>query len=162
MTMRFPLLFLDVDGVLNSARWCREKPPGGGIGIDPSAARHLQRIIDETGCKLVLSSTWRKDYSIAVMRSKLIAAGMRDPVPLIGYTPDLDEPARPGCVINLAPTRGREVQQWIDTNGFSGPYVCLDDEVHDFLPAHPLVQTTFHNGLMREHADACIAILTGT
>lgn len=56
------LLFLDIDGVLNSTRyWSANKPlPMGKAGaLDPEAVERLNRIVDETGCDVVLSSSWR-------------------------------------------------------------------------------------------------------
>merc|ERR1712154_286611 len=59
------LLFLDVDGVINtSAMW-----PGQ---MTPMSDEHIMRIgqiIKETGCKIVLSTTWRY---MANKRKKLI------------------------------------------------------------------------------------------
>ena len=53
------VLFLDVDGVLNSRR--------DGYDIDLNTTSHmklLQKIIQQTGAKIVLSSTWRKEPAI--------------------------------------------------------------------------------------------------
>lgn len=153
-----PILFLDVDGVLNSHAYIDR---GGSLsckrdGIDPEAVTHLQRIVDETNCSLVLSSTWRLIHSLADMRGKLIAKGMRSPCPLRDKTPDLS--ARGGTVERYQ--RGLEVNAWIANVGFEAPYACLDDD-GDFLPGQNLVQTKFETGLLAEHADRCIAILTG-
>lgn len=49
------ILFLDVDGVLNSYK------TGGLYALKKPCLRRLQKIVEETGCKIVLSSTWRKD-----------------------------------------------------------------------------------------------------
>ena len=53
--MAMKLIFLDVDGVLNSAEWL-ETNQGE---IDPAKVRLLKQMIDATGAKVVLSSTWR-------------------------------------------------------------------------------------------------------
>ena len=157
-----PILFLDVDGVLNSHDYIRR---GGSLsctrdGIDPEAVKHLQRIVDETECSLILSSTWRLIHPLADMRGRLIAKGMRHPCPLRGKTPDLSEQQTKGA-IQIGVRRGEEVKHWIDRNRFEGRYVCLDDD-SDFLPDQPLVKTNFNEGLTAAHADQCIAILKGS
>lgn len=154
-----PILFLDVDGVLNSRAYIER---GGSLscrtdGIDPQAVGHLQRIVDETGCSIVLSSTWRLIHSLADMRGRLITKGMRSPCPLRDKTPDLR--ARGGKIERYR--RGLEVNAWISNMGFSAPYACLDDD-SDFMPGQNLVQTHFDTGLMAEHADRCIRILGAT
>ena len=151
-----PILFLDVDGVLNSHTYIRR---GGSVncrtdGIDPEAVKHLQRIIDETDCSLILSSTWRLIHSLSDMRGKLIAKGARSPCPLRGKTTDLS--SRGGTIERHS--RGLEVNAWIQSAGFKGRFVCVDDD-GDFLPGQNLVQTTFETGLTAAHAERCITLL---
>lgn len=54
-------LFLDADGVLNSVSWYREEwnkdhvyPQGD---FDPKCVEIVNRIVKETGCKVVVSSS---------------------------------------------------------------------------------------------------------
>lgn len=61
-------LFLDFDGVLNTANYAKRLKREGidlydefGPMFDPATIANLKRIIDETGCKIVLSSTWRNE-----------------------------------------------------------------------------------------------------
>lgn len=54
-------LFVDFDGVLNSdyyLRTCNEC----GLIIDPSRMELLKQIIDKTGAKIVLSTSWREHW----------------------------------------------------------------------------------------------------
>lgn len=146
-----PVLFLDIDGVLISAEFIQQG--GTSDTFDPQAVAELRRVVDETGCVIVLSSSWRLGHSLADMRGRLIAAGMRHPCPLIDATPDLWEKD-----VEHSPCRGEEVKAWIETRGFEGPYVCVDDDT-DFLPGQPLVRTTWAKGFTKEHADECIRIL---
>lgn len=73
------VLFLDVDGVLNSTEdWIESKLLGHEHN---SGTRHLSRaklallcmIIKHTGCRVVLSSTWRLHYSIEDFLEMLVA-----------------------------------------------------------------------------------------
>lgn len=154
-----PILFLDIDGVLNSHDYVRR---GGSLscrtdGIDSLAVAHLQRIVDETHCSLILSSTWRLIHPLSEMRGRLIAKGMRSPCPLRGKTPDLSP--RGGTIERYQ--RGLEVNAWINTMGFKARYACIDDD-GDFMPGQNLVQTDFRTGLLAEHADRCIRILNAS
>ena len=62
------VIFLDIDGVLNTSKtfierkkyW--EKTGIWTLEIDEFRVEYLRRIIDETGAKVVLSSTWKKDF----------------------------------------------------------------------------------------------------
>ena len=51
------VLFLDIDGVVNNKR--TEKKSLRLMAIDPAMAALVQRIVQNTGCAIVLSSSWR-------------------------------------------------------------------------------------------------------
>ncbi len=51
------VLFLDIDGVVNNKR--TKKNFEGFTAIDPAMAALVQRIVQNTGCEIVLSSSWR-------------------------------------------------------------------------------------------------------
>ena len=51
------LLFLDVDGVLNTSR---ERNTHGIDFICSAKLKRLRSVVDSTGCELVLSSDWRR------------------------------------------------------------------------------------------------------
>ena len=58
------IIFLDIDGVLNSGRWFAKtggEPDADGYGVsfDPAAVDCLGRIISETGAEIVISSSWK-------------------------------------------------------------------------------------------------------
>ena len=58
------ILFLDLDGVLNTARWHRQADRHAmqdeyGYKFDPSAVTNLKKILDETGADIVISSSWK-------------------------------------------------------------------------------------------------------
>jgi Swiss Army Knife RNA repair-like protein len=157
-----PILFLDIDGVLNSLEFAKREQAsgklGGIIGIDPDAVKHLQRVVDETQCSIVLSSSWRIGAYVSDIRGQLIAAGMRHPCPLHDKTPVLEGKRVNGRYQNVL--RGEEVKLWRDTAGHEGTYVCIDDG-SDFLAGQPLVKTEWEIGMQSTHADLCIEILLG-
>lgn len=57
------VLFLDFDGVLNSERYCRFHPELEGAVFDPVCMLRLRRIVEATGAKIVLSTSWREHWS---------------------------------------------------------------------------------------------------
>lgn len=152
------ILFLDIDGVLNShAFWKR----CGELGIlpddkvDPLAVERLNRLTDETGAKIVVSSTWRLPYvwsrnlnSLIVRLQKLGIKGE-----IIGMTPDHRK------IFG----RGAEIQSWmlqarqdgIEIDSFA---IVDDDSDMDNLMDY-LVQTSMTDGLQEVHVQAIIEML---
>lgn len=55
------ILFLDIDGVLNSYQFYENKSNQELVDnpFDTACVRHLKTIIDATDAKIVLTSTWR-------------------------------------------------------------------------------------------------------
>jgi hypothetical protein len=81
-----PLLFLDIDGVLNCARFLAESTGGEGViivdgaldataHIDPRRVARLDQLLDATGARVVLSSSWRLLFGIEKTQSSLRAKG---------------------------------------------------------------------------------------
>lgn len=144
------ILFLDIDGVCNSAQYARklyeERGHGGLIGIDPVPTKLVHRIIEETGCKVVLSSTWR------------LYEGAREQVrnevcEFIDVTADHQRGAKWG-----AAPRGGEVREWLNAHPEVERYAILDDN-SDFYADQYLFLTTWERGLTPEIADKVIAHL---
>ena len=89
------ILFLDVDGVLNSYK------TGGMYALKRNCLRRLQKIVEETGCEIILSSTWRKDeYALRRLRRVLAYRNIR----IKDVTPILDK------------SRGIEIEEWLNRN----------------------------------------------
>jgi len=164
------VLFLDIDGVLNTERWhdrCVEAvvayADNFGYEFDPEAVEGLRRIVDETGADIVISSSW-KFWGLSTMQ-KLWAS--RDlPGKVIDVTPnnvsdemllsiDLDR-------MMLPAGKGSEIKEWLTANGNPDSYAILDD-MDDMLPEQQsrFVQIDPSVGITREDADRVITILTG-
>lgn len=104
------ILFLDVDGVLNSYK------TGGMYALKRNCLRRLQKIVEETGCEIVLSSTWRKDeYALRRLKRVLAYRGIKikDTTPIFqkGF-------------------RGLEIQAWLVSNPSPDGYkfAIVDDD----------------------------------
>jgi hypothetical protein len=159
------ILFLDIDGVLNGHDWNDEAK---SCNIRPECVAHLNRVIRETGCKIVLSSAWRyivlggdmtlKGFDYMLRTHGLICQS--DTMNLIvGCTvPDelAPRPVRDG-------ERGRQCREWLhgpenqwEVNWFA----AVDDEDHCFAEfGIPAVITDCARGLTAEDADKLIALL---
>lgn len=140
------VLFLDIDGVCNSRAFAEL---GNSLwnNTDPAAVALVRRIIDETKCKVVLSSTWRlyPDSRKAVKQQVCH---------YIDMTKDMQAGEKRGIV-----DRGVEVQEWLDRHPYVTQYAILDDE-SDFLPHQWLFKTTFEKGITEDIAQAVIDHLT--
>lgn len=107
MASGMKILFLDVDGVLNTYS------SGGLYTLKKSCLKRLQRIVEETGCKIVLSSTWRKD-EYALRRLKRVLKYRN--ISIMSCTPVLHNSIR-----------GLEIAMWLNSNNVS-TYAIVDDD----------------------------------
>lgn len=133
------ILFLDVDGVLN----CRTTYTKGSefFGIDPYMVLLVHRIIEATGCKVVLSSSWRHTEAGRKIVKKA--------VPFIDITPSL---------YGEGMTRGHEIDAWVRHHPDVSKYAILDDD-SDMLAGQPLFKTTWDEGLTQAIVDEVVAYL---
>lgn len=163
------VLFLDLDGVLNSPTWFRHRGPAGdGVeidhAIDPAAMARLNRLCAAVQPAIVISSTWRKIYPLTVLREHLHRLGLRADV--VGRTPDLAGRyvvlREASGVVRRGAQRGDEIQRWLDAHNLVESFVILDDESDMAHLRHRLVQTSWEHGLLDADVDRCIAMLGGS
>ncbi len=57
------VIFLDIDGVLNSRRYDRARDYSKQTDIDETRVPLVKEIVDATDAKIVLSSTWRYHWN---------------------------------------------------------------------------------------------------
>lgn len=142
------VLFLDIDGVCNSRAYlyrlrAKNKKATLWYGIDPVAAQLVRKIVKETNCDVVLSSTWR-------MYADGRAQVKRDVCHFIDVTKNMQQKEKRGVV-----DRGYEVEEWLNRHPHVKQYAILDDGA-DFHPYQWLFKTTFAEGLTPEIAEAVI------
>lgn len=160
------VLFLDVDGVLNSTKWMmsddRVTLHGGVWGMNINAVNILKYIVDKTKCKIVVSSSWRIG-GIEEGSSFYEELKRTDPSDtilnaVIGKTPQggyrIDEIGNGKSYV-----RGNEIQLWIDDNEFDGKFAILDDDSDMAHLSPKLVQTNLDVGLTRADANKVINLL---
>lgn len=131
------VVFLDIDGVLNHCDTRTPRPTPDEqlpIPVAPACMACLNRLVAETGAKVVISSSWRTfarwhDLGPALVRHGLVAE-------VIGETPDLvnDETwlenwrLRKGVAFSYEQLeRGWEIREWIAAHPDLTAFVILDD-----------------------------------
>lgn len=123
MTPTFKILFLDCDGVLNSQQTF-SRQYGESDPIDPEMIDRVRRIIAETGCKIVLSSTWRMNDKATRKVNSFI--------PIMGKTPYI-----PKLGGSEACERGYEIKSWLNRQALKSDFVVSNyailDDSNDML-----------------------------
>lgn len=155
------IIFLDIDGVLNSVdSMKRAGKHHFNDNPDPEHIKWLNFIIDKTGAKVVISSTWRKHASTVTMWRILALCGFKGEV--MGLTPETGD------------IRGNEIRCWIDryTNGMDWrmsnvnekaepieSFVILDDDSDMGALLPYLVKCKNERGLTEEEALKAVELL---
>jgi hypothetical protein len=141
------VLFLDIDGVLNSARTClahggypHEFGPTHMAMFDTTAVALIRGLCKTAGVSVVVSSAWRITHTW-----QEIGAGLD--LPTIDSTPRLVGP------------RGAEIQAWLDAHPSVTMYAIVDDD-SDMLPeqAPNFVQTSGFEGLSFSNFERLCAL----
>lgn len=119
------VIFLDVDGVLNSNDWYiyrRDAIEMDSVQtqypfyeFDPRAIERLNRIIKETGAKIVVSSSWRSGESTESLQKLLNLVGVKGEV--IGLTPHFWIKSSENLKNGYSVPRGCEIDWWLKNNG---------------------------------------------
>jgi len=173
------ILFLDMDGVLNGQHdkqfmeefkktHSRYEYENKFWGIDPDLVKYLKMIIDQTGCKIVFSTSWRyfDDHPNVGPDWKQTLAdllGMTKEL-FIGRTPDLVECEQWTAASDWKRRRGNEIYFWLKLNTEPGKYTfcVIDDEVSDILGVinpHNVVHTDCKTGLQMKDVTRAVQIL---
>ena len=137
------IIFLDVDGVLNSVQ--------DRFSTKLETRKHilfLRHIVNKADAEIVLSSSWR----ICGLLPKLCRILREYNLRISDITPYILDGA----------SRGREIRAWLDDHTGIESFVILDDEDFDIVNMFPdnIVKTNSEVGLQKEDAEKCIAILS--
>ena len=132
------VLFLDIDGVLNSwTDWVEKKEFGhphneGSTQINRSQLALISRVVRETECKIVISSTWRHYFSLDKIHKFFVERGWPHPREVIvGETPS-----------KLSNNhRGQEIEWWLEENSCDR-YCIVDDDASMFEEQLPYFVNT--------------------
>ena len=148
------VIFLDIDGVVNCYD-TKERAPSRVIGVEQRLIAHIKEIVDATGAKLVLSSTWRKDWAFNIMNGKdwhyLRDEFAKQGLYFLDYTPSRRDSHR-----------GEEIKEWLESTGYDvESYVIIDDEMFDIRDLHEghMVRTSSIDGIKPGAVKMAIQIL---
>lgn len=116
------VIFLDIDGVLNSDAYfdsIKDRVMEGiEADIDIKTIELLNKAVKETGAKVVLDSSWRYRRKADELQEVLAKYGIS-----IEKTPFIDN------------RRGEEIRQWLNEAEYVGynveDYILLDDDIFD-------------------------------
>ena len=164
------ILFLDIDGVLNTERQhdrCVnlgiDPVDGFGYGFDPEAVANLKRIVNETGADIVISSSW-KVWGLDAMQRMWVRRQL--PGKVIDITPNTDSDEMLLSIdldMGIPAVKGSEIKEWLSTSGSQVTDYAILDDLPDMLPEQQthFVQTDPRIGITEDDADRVITILTG-
>ncbi len=138
------VIFLDIDGVMNSVSTRPQDPRGLIDFLDPAHITVLNAIVRSTGAVVVVSSTWRLTMPFAALQAVFAAAGCV--AEIVDITPDIDARQR---VLEVAAWLARQTEA-------PARFVVLDDDFD--MPAFPdrLVRTRKLNGLCADDLPAVL------
>lgn len=167
------IIFLDVDGVLNSQATLNVDE-----SLEDSLILRLKKIIDATGAKLILTSSWRELWTaVKKLMDKLDKYDMhlsgmtghgvsKEFVAKKGFTPTkryvyVDYNYETGLKEEAVYDRGAEIAWWLDKHDSIESFVILDDDEYDIKIYYPdnLVNTNYKTGLSDEDVEKAIKIL---
>jgi hypothetical protein len=122
----------------------------------PDCVKALNRIIEASGAKIVISSSWRWANEGEDAKDYLIQWGVIGEV--IGITPILETAWKPENKLWTGVPRGREIAAWLAANAVDSFVILDDDGDMEELLDH-LIQTPFEVGLTEADADRAIEML---
>ncbi|WP_275372587.1 HAD domain-containing protein [Clostridium tertium] len=152
------LIFLDIDGVLNTERFCKIQVKQkladfytARFNFDPICMKNLKKLVDITNAYIIISSSWRinedsEDYMHLIANMKLYKIYDR----VISSTP----------IINGG-TRADEILSWLQgTEGISS-YVIIDDEASAVNDSNSgrLALCSEYNGFTSDIMEKAVNIL---
>ncbi len=115
------IIFLDIDGVLNSVLYNIGRREGDG-SIDKSRLVLLKELIDKTGAEIVLSTTWRRHWSPRADERDAIGDWLNELFEKYGIAIADKTP-----LIDVA-DRASEVRAWLaEHEGEVETFVIIDD-----------------------------------
>lgn len=160
------VIFLDIDGVLNDSQ-SKTKTPNGFVGIDDKKVKALGEIAKYLDAKIVLSSTWKNEWSKDKYLCSKDAIYMINKLKYKGNILIYDKINETTEV-----SRGWDILQWIRNHNVD-KYIILDDFGFDFLEYEEIsshviktldgIQTAYP--LMPNHVDYiddCIKIINNS
>jgi len=166
------IIFLDIDGVIATLDYTKN----GIWDLNPKCQKLLGEILEKTGAKIVLSSSWRKN-NLEETKDYMKSKGFWFVDEIVGITIRAYHYLDKNKKIHLSIPRGVEIKQWIDTHvhsengknwkkkkiGKDYNYVILDDDSDMLLEqVNYFIKVDGIKGLSEEDTLKAINILNYT
>lgn len=154
------VLFLDIDGVILDMNYLHDNHEDGPWTLNPEKLNILHEILNKTGAKIVISSSWRLLEEGMEYLEKYLGSCMH----LNNKTPINNNyeilPDGTTSKIYLGKIRGDEIKAWLDKHPEITTYAILDDDSDMLFEQKPFfVKTDTMKGLERFHIDFLVEIL---
>jgi len=162
----FKVIFLDIDGVLNSNFWNdnHQKEISDGTLIDEEKIKLLAQLVNNTNSKIILHSGWRFWFNselkpICKVAQKLVDLFRYEGLAIDGVTPDLTtEEIRNTKKFSLV--KAEEILSWLKLHNDVSGWVVLDDlELHNEQIERHQVKPDQKIGLTVENIEEAEKIL---
>ena len=162
-------LFLDIDGVLNHDTWFnspsyKNTQANWQVSMfDPDCVKRVNRILQETGAKLVVSSSWRGMTDLPEIFAEV---GLPTEFDITPFACNIYPDAFPitdffSDETDIRYWRGSEIKWYLDHNAKEDYTYCILDDDYDILEEQLeyFVCTSNPQGLTDKLADRVIKIL---
>ncbi len=149
------VVFLDIDGVLNSAVYDRER--GNGGNVDVTRLPLLREIVEAATAQVVLVSSWRTHWHAEPAHRDAIGEELDSVFRAHGIVLADKTPTEP-------PERAGQIVRWLEAHPETERFVILDDRRFGWGDLQPHVVNTHYRdgrGLEQEHVRAAVRILKG-
>jgi len=141
------ILFLDIDGVLVTMDSLCNSASGRAAAFCIDAVDNLNKLIEETEAKVVVSSTWRIGVAKCEMQQELNKRGVNCEV--VDFTPQ-----------TFGRHRSREIGSWLDEEN-DIHYVILDDDLgpsYNPFFGHRAVVTSMAGGFDEDSLEEALRL----
>lgn len=159
------VLFLDIDGVLNSTLWdqTHQTEIKNSILIDQEKVRLFASLIRRTDAQVILHSGWRfwYDDGMRPLRKETeVLSDMltQEGISLLGKTPDLTtEEIR--ATKMFSKIKADEILLWLDTQETAVNWIVLEDrDLHNATVSARQIKTDTTTGLTADDVEAAVRL----
>ena len=150
------VVFLDIDGVLNSRQYDLSRGDNEG-NIDISRLSLIKQLVSYTGAEIVLTSSWRSHWDPNAEQTDadgedLEEAFLRNGISLYDKTPEINN------------DRVKEIRYWLEMHPDVVNFVIIDDMKFGWGKYEANVVKTDYRigrGLEVQHIETAIKLLSG-
>ena len=161
------VIFLDVDGVLNSKFWDNEhqREISEGKYVDVDSVKLFSKLVKKTDAKVILHSGWRFWFDDEMKPNRaeakfFVDVMKKEGVFISGVTPDLTtEEIRKAKKFSLV--KADEILQWLKDNPTDNWLVIDDLDLHNSEIASHQIKTDAEVGLTENDVEKALNLLLG-